>query len=320
MQVIRNDLLKKKQVTSPSSPKENQFLAGFMKSPVKSQPDEQAKQALDKDPLSLISPTKQAEKGSSDAKQGHRTGDVTGHGGSVSASHGFSSLDPLVNAHLADMPSVAALIRTGLMHSSSHHTDGIEINSNISAQVNIEKESVHLPQLVLGEAFCINRLNRIRQLAGNERLKDLTNGSNRDDREKEITLLFRRFLRENVEGDPPYFCVSADILWRLIYTFKEEYITRAKALNASIELELHVNGILEQTKESMSQDATAIRMQTQNFIDKKNRLLLDAHTRCEAALKVVHSRMEDASKAYGDAYEEALNQQLKTVIGSLRIL
>ena len=86
------------------------------------------------------------------------------------------------------MSSVAALIRTGSMHSSSQHTDGIGINSNISAQVNIEKESVPLPQRVLGEAFCINRLDRIRQLAGNERLKDLTNGSNRDDREKEIML------------------------------------------------------------------------------------------------------------------------------------
>jgi hypothetical protein len=102
----------------------------------------------------------------------------------------------------------------------------------------------------------------------------------------------------------------------LIYTFKEECVTRAKALESSIELDLHVNDIVEQAKESISQDATAIRMQTQNFIDKKNRLLLDAHTRCEAALEVVHSCMKNASKAYGDAYEEALNQQLKTVIDS----
>ncbi len=79
-----------------------------MKSPAKLQLDEHSKQALNKDPLSLLPPTKQAEKGSSDAKQGHRTGDDTGHGGSVSASLGFSSLDPLVNAHLADMALVAA--------------------------------------------------------------------------------------------------------------------------------------------------------------------------------------------------------------------
>jgi hypothetical protein len=57
-------------------------------------------------------------------------------------------------------------------------------------------------------------------------------------------------------------------------------------------------------------------MQTQNLIDKKNRLLLDAHNQCEVALAAVHSRMKDASKAYGDAYEEALNQQLKIVTES----
>jgi uncharacterized protein YoxC len=102
----------------------------------------------------------------------------------------------------------------------------------------------------------------------------------------------------------------------MIHTFKEEYVTRAKALESSVELDLHVNDIVEQAKESMSQDATAIRMQTQNLIDKKNRLLLDAHNRCEAALAAVHSRMKDASKAYGDAYEEALNQQLKIVTES----
>ncbi len=73
------------------------------------------------------------------------------------------------------------------MHSSSQHTDCIGINSNISAQVNVEKESAPVPQWVLGEAFCINRLNRILKLAGNERLKDLMNGSNRDDREKKIS-------------------------------------------------------------------------------------------------------------------------------------
>jgi hypothetical protein len=224
-----------------------------MKSPVKPQPDVQAKQALDKDPFSLISPTKQAENGSLDAKQGQRAGDVTGHGGSVCAPHGSPSLDPPVNSHLAGMPSEAASIRTGSLLSSSQHTDGIGINSNIFAQVNIEKESVPLSQRVLGEAFCINRLDKIRHLAANAKLKDFTDGSDRNDREKEITHLFRRFLRENVEGDPPYFCVSAAILGRLIHTFKEECIAReAKALNASIELDLHVDDIVEQAKESIS--------------------------------------------------------------------
>ncbi len=154
-------------------------------------------------------------------------------------------------------------------------------------------------------------------MAGNERLKDFINGSNREDREKDITLLFERFLRENVHGESSYFCVSADVLWRMMHTFKEEYVTRAKALTSSIELDHHVDEIVEQAKESMSQDATAIRMQIQNFIDKKNRLLLDAHNRLEeAALAAVHTRMKDASKAYGNAYEEALNQQLKIVTES----
>jgi hypothetical protein len=164
---------------------------------------------------------------------------------------------------------------------------------------------------VLSGAFCINRLEKICQLAGNAKLKELTNCS---DREKEITHLFRRFLRENVEGDPSYFCVSAEILGRLIHTFKEDYVTRAKALNVSIELDHHVDDVLEQAKESMSQDATAIRMQTQNFIDKQHRLFAEAHTRCEAALAVAHIRMKDASKVYG--YEEALNRQLQTVLES----
>jgi hypothetical protein len=118
-------------------------------------------------------------------------------------------------------------------------------------------------QRVLGEAFCINRLDSIRQLVGNAKLKDFADGADRDIREKDITHFFRRFLRQNVEGDSPYFCVSAAILGRLIHTFKEDYITRAKALNASMELHLHVDEIVDRAKESMSQDATAIRMQTQ---------------------------------------------------------
>jgi hypothetical protein len=66
----------------------------------------------------------------------------------------------------------------------------------------------------------------------------------------------------------------------------------------------------------MSQDAIAIRMQTQNFIDKQHRLLADAHARCEEALAVAHTRMKDVAKEYGVAYEEALNRQLQTVLES----
>jgi hypothetical protein len=58
MQVIREDLLRQKQFPSSSSPLENKYLAGFMKSPDKPQPDAQAKQVLDKHSLSLISPLK----------------------------------------------------------------------------------------------------------------------------------------------------------------------------------------------------------------------------------------------------------------------
>jgi hypothetical protein len=52
MQVTRKDLLRQRQVPSSSSLLENKYLAGFMRSPDKPQPDAQAKQALDKDPFS----------------------------------------------------------------------------------------------------------------------------------------------------------------------------------------------------------------------------------------------------------------------------
>ncbi len=108
-------------------------------------------------------------------------------------------------------------------------------------------------QRVLGESFFINRLEEIRQFADNTKLKDFKDGFERDVREKEITHLFRRFRRENVKGDPPYFCVSASMLGRLTHTFKEEYISKDKVRRTALELELHVNEIKEQAKESMSQ-------------------------------------------------------------------
>ncbi len=81
MQVIRDDLLRQGQVSPPSSPKENRFLAGLMKSPPKLQLEEQSKPAQDKEPPSLLSPTKQAETDLADANQRHKAGDeVTGHG------------------------------------------------------------------------------------------------------------------------------------------------------------------------------------------------------------------------------------------------
>ncbi len=56
MRAIRDDLEKQRKVSSPSSPKENRFLAGFMKSSDKQSLDALAKQALDKDPISLFYP------------------------------------------------------------------------------------------------------------------------------------------------------------------------------------------------------------------------------------------------------------------------
>ncbi len=111
MKAIADDLERQKKVSFPSSPKENRYLAGFMKSPDKQPQDAQAKQALDKDPISLISPLEQAENGSSAKKQGQRTGDVPGHGGSMSVQHGSPSLDPPNDAHAADLRSAADVIR-----------------------------------------------------------------------------------------------------------------------------------------------------------------------------------------------------------------
>ncbi len=83
-----------------------------------------------------------------------------------------------------------------------------------------------------------------------------------------------------------------------------------------MELTLHVDEIMEQAKESMAQDAIAIRMQTKDFIDKRQSLLADAHARCEEALVVAHTRMRDVSREYNVAYEEALDKHLQTVLES----
>jgi hypothetical protein len=192
------------------------------------------------------------------------------------------------------------------------------------AEENRKKQEAFLAapprQRVLGLAFCVNRLEEIRRFAGNAKLQDFTDGFERDVREEEISHLFRRFRCDNGENDPPYFCVSAAILGRLTYTFKEEYIARDKARKTFTELGLHVDEIKELAKESMSQDANSIRMQTATLIDKNKRILLESHDRLEANLATVRARMkerlQDASKAFTDAYEEVLNQQLKVVMDS----
>ncbi len=113
MQAVRNDLLRPEQVSPSSSPQENRFLAGLMKSPPKLQLEEQSRPVLDKEPLSPVSPTKQAKSDPADANQGHKTGDVAGHGGSVSASLGLSSIVSVDNAHQLDRQTAADTIRNG---------------------------------------------------------------------------------------------------------------------------------------------------------------------------------------------------------------
>jgi hypothetical protein len=77
------------------------------------------KQALDKDSISLFSPLDQAEDVALVKKRGQRTGDVPGHGGSMSVQHGSSSLDPPDDALAADLRSAAAVIKNGAFLSPS---------------------------------------------------------------------------------------------------------------------------------------------------------------------------------------------------------
>jgi hypothetical protein len=70
-----------------------------------------------------------------------------------------------------------------------------------------------------------------------------------------------------------------------------------------------VDEVVEEAKESMSLDATAIRMRNQNLFDKQSRLIADAHAKCEMAIAEAHARKKESSLAYGTA----LDQQLKTL-------
>ncbi len=94
--------------------------------------DAQAKQALDKDSFSLLSSSEQAGDSSSSKKQGQRTGDVTGHGGSMSVQHGSPSLSA---AHLENLRSAADVIRNGFSLSLSQTTDAERINFVAPSQV-----------------------------------------------------------------------------------------------------------------------------------------------------------------------------------------
>jgi hypothetical protein len=107
--------------------------------------------------------------------------------------------------------------------------------------------------------------------------------------------LFRRFQRENNGGDPPYFCVSAEILGRLIHTFKEEYITKDKQRRITVELDLHVDEAIEEAKEVMSRELTAIQMRNLGHLDRHNYMMTETH-----------ARVQELSLEYGKALQEQL--------------
>jgi hypothetical protein len=77
-----------------------------------------------------------------------------------------------------------------------------------------------------------------------------------------------------------------------------------------------VEEVIEKAKESMSQDATAMRMQAQNLIDRQHRMLEDAQKGCETALALAHDRMRQATKAYEDSFADAIKRQLDNVLES----
>jgi hypothetical protein len=104
---IRKDL--ERQRRKALSPVENEYLDGLKKSSNKTQADSSAKQALDKDSLSLSSPFERVGNKSPAENQQRGAGDVTGHGGSVSAHHGIPSFVP---------PAVAQLRRPWLKEPS----------------------------------------------------------------------------------------------------------------------------------------------------------------------------------------------------------
>jgi hypothetical protein len=82
------------QVSPPSSPKQNEYLTGLMKSPEKRQAEAKAKQALDEDPISLSSSPNQVRSSSSAMNRNPRAGNVSGSGGNMPAQQGSRILFP----------------------------------------------------------------------------------------------------------------------------------------------------------------------------------------------------------------------------------
>ena len=318
MKAIRDDLARQRQVSSPSSPKENRFLAGFMKPSERHQQDVQAEKALDKDPISFISPLDQAAKDLALNEQGQRTGCISGHGGSMSVQHGSVPLDPSDDILEKDRRFATEVIRNGTSLSSSQaplkarnnfvapsqvDSNGKEEQANLAVPASINV----IGQPVLGMTFCINRRKDIVRLAGNSVLT-----SEYHDLQREP--LLKKFRRENNSGDPPYYCVSADILGRAIHTFQSEYVTEGQEQRFSEEFDRHVEKLVAEAKESMSKDAVAIRMRNRNLIDQQHRLREEARIQCEKALEDANRRMKEASEAYGVALELQLKSLEESTI------
>ncbi len=156
-------MLRQEQVSPLSSPKANRFLASLMKSPPKLQLEERSRPALDKEPLSLVTPTKQAKSNSADANQGHQTDNVTGQGVSESASLGLSSLVSLDKEHQLDRQTAADTIRNGSLLSLSQHTEATGNNSVASPQVEtsldaprVRKETTPEEDIMRREALALS--------------------------------------------------------------------------------------------------------------------------------------------------------------------
>jgi hypothetical protein len=132
-----------------------------MKSPPKLQLEEQSRQDLDKEPLSPVSPTNQARSDSEDANLGRKTGNVTGQGGSVSASLGPSPLVSVDNAHQLDRQTAADTIRNGSLLSSPQPAEASWMNSIASSQV---EKSRNVPR-VRKESTPEERITRMETLA-----------------------------------------------------------------------------------------------------------------------------------------------------------
>jgi hypothetical protein len=177
MQAIRNDLLRQEQVSPPSSPGQNLFLTGFMKSPPKLQLEEQPRLAPDKESLSPVSPTKQAKSDLLEANQGHKTGDVTGHGGSVSASLGLSSLVFLDNEHQLDRQTAADTIRNGSLLSLPQPTGATGINSVASPQVETSLDVPRVRVKITPEEDILRRVANARRTKEHQETLDKMNSA-----------------------------------------------------------------------------------------------------------------------------------------------